>query len=155
MKPVDQNLLMLTSAMLRLGRAYRQHADRAVSDFGVSQASAWPLVILGRMGGGIRQGVLAEAIGVEGPSLVPLIDQLCAAGLLERREDPLDRRAKTLHLTDAGKTLTARIETVLQKVRRQLFKGVAENDIEATLRVFAALETTLGRTSGTGRAGEA
>ncbi len=69
------------------------------------EATAHPLLILSRPGReNVRQGVLADEMGLEGPSVVRLIDLLAAEGLVERREDPTDRRAKVLHLTPAGRS---------------------------------------------------
>ena len=100
--PSDSLLMATTANLMVLSRAYRGAADKALADYGLSQATAWPVILAGRLGDGVRQGALAEALGVEGPSLVRVLDQLVAAGLMERREDPHDRRAKTLHLTEAG-----------------------------------------------------
>ena len=145
--PSDARLMAMTANLMVLSRAYRGAADKALADFGMSQASAWPVILTGRLGDGVRQGVLAEALGVEGPSLVRVLDQLVAAGMIERREDAQDRRAKTIHLTDAGQVLRERIEGVLIQLRRQLFDGVSEADLEVCLRVFDTLKTALGRQS--------
>lgn len=143
--PSDSQLMATTANLMVLSRAYRGAADKALVDYGLSQATAWPVILAGRLGDGVRQGALAEALGVEGPSLVRVLDQLVAAGLMERREDPHDRRAKTLHLTDAGHALRAQVEDVLVELRRRLFNGVSEADLEACLRVFDALKVSLGR----------
>lgn len=127
-----------------LQRAYRAAADKAVAPIGVSQALAWPMVMVGRQGDGVRQGVLAERLGIEAPSLVRSLDQLVDGGFIERREDPVDRRAKTLHLTPAGAAACARIETLLQALRAELYEGVPDEDIAACLRVFGVLEQRLG-----------
>jgi len=74
-----------------------------------------------------------------------VLDQLVSAGLMERREDPHDRRARTLHLTPDGQALRERVEAVLVTLRRRLFKDVSDTDLEACLRVFDTLKTTLGR----------
>ncbi|MET3786575.1 DNA-binding MarR family transcriptional regulator [Methylobacterium radiotolerans] len=87
-----------------------------------------------------RQNVLAEAVGIEGPSLVRLIDQLAAAGLVVRREDPSDRRAKVLGLTARGRQVFERIEAELSTLRARVFAEVDGADLEASLRVFAALQ---------------
>ncbi|OZI44911.1 MarR family transcriptional regulator [Bordetella genomosp. 5] len=145
--PSDARLMAMTANLMVLSRAYRGAADKALADFGMSQATAWPVILTGRLGDGVRQGVLAEALGVEGPSLVRVLDQLVAAGMIERREDAQDRRAKTIHLTDAGQVLRERIEGVLIQLRRQLFDGVSEADLEVCLRVFDTLKTALGRQS--------
>jgi MarR family transcriptional regulator for hemolysin len=145
-KPSDAHLATLTGHLLVIHRAYRAAADKALADYGLSQATAWPVIWAGRLGDGVRQGVLAEAMGVEGPSLVRVLDQLVAAGLIERREDPLDRRAKTLHLTQAGHALRERVENMLLRLRRQVFHGVNAEDIEACIRVFESIKTSLART---------
>lgn len=143
--PTDFQLMATTSNLMVLSRAYRGAADKALADYGLSQATAWPVILTGRLGDGVRQGALAEALGVEGPSLVRVLDQLVAAGLMERREDPHDRRARTLHLTDAGQALRAQVEDVLVELRRHLFRGIDAADLEACHRVFESLKAALGR----------
>lgn len=142
-KPSDARLAVLTTHMLVIHRAYRAAADTALADYGLSQATAWPVIWVGRLGDGVRQGVLAEAMGVEGPSVVRVVDQLESAGLIERREDPLDRRAKTLHLTQAGHALRERVEEMLVQLRRQVFQGVDAADAEACIRVFERVKASL------------
>jgi MarR family transcriptional regulator for hemolysin len=144
-KSADSRLAILTGHLLSTHRAYRVAADKALADYGLSQATAWPVIWTARLGDGVRQGVLADAMGIEGPSLVRVLDQLVAAGLIERREDPLDRRAKTLHLTPAGHALRERVENMLVQLRRQVFEGVDEADIEACIRVFESIRSSLTR----------
>ena len=142
----ESALMALGIALPVLQRGYRAAADKAVAHVGLSQALAWPLVMIGRQGGGMRQGVLAERLGIEAPSLVRSLDQLVEAGFVERREDAVDRRAKTLHTTPAGAAACAQIETALHGLRGPLYDGVADADIAACLRVFAVLEQRLGAT---------
>ena len=130
-----------------VARGYKSAADKAVVHIGLSQAMAWPLVMIGRLGNGIRPGVLADVLAIEGASLVRQLDQLVEAGLVERREDAIDRRAKTLHLTPAGTRARAKIEASLDAMRAEMFDGIPDADLEACLRVFAALDARLGRTA--------
>src|SRR3977135_3550364 len=76
----------------RLARRLRQAGDARLQGFGVPQATGRPLAYVGRLGGGVRQKELATALGIEGPSLVRLLDNLERRGLIERREDESDRR---------------------------------------------------------------
>ncbi|AZY49349.1 MarR family winged helix-turn-helix transcriptional regulator [Bordetella avium] len=145
--PTDSQLMNMTANLMVLSRAYRSAADKALVDFGLSQATAWPVILTGRLGDGVRQGALAEALGVEGPSLVRVLDQLVAAGLMERREATQDRRAKTIHLTASGKALCEQVEAVLVQLRRQLFKDVPQEDLTVCLSVLEQLKTALGRES--------
>lgn len=139
--------MTLGTALGALERAYRAAANRAVAHVGLSQALAWPLVIIGRQGGGLRQGVLAEQLGIEGPSLARSIDQLVQGGFVERREDPGDRRAKTLHLTESGVQAREHIESALAMMRQALYEGIPDEDLFACLRVFDTLRERLGRPS--------
>lgn len=133
----------MTSGVIRLARIYRREVNRALAEHGISDAKAMPVLQISRLGQGVRQGVLAEDLGMEGPSLVRLLDQLCAQGLVERRDDPADRRAKMLYLTDDGVALLQVIENALQVLRGRLLNKVSGSDLEATLRVFAALEAAI------------
>ena len=128
----------------RIGRLWRREADQALADHGLSQATALPLVVLLRWGKSARQGVLAEEIGIEGPSLVRLIDLLQAEGLVERREDPTDRRAKMLHLTGIGETKAEEINRVLRRVRAYLLKDLSREDLAVTFEALRSIERRAG-----------
>ncbi|BAM89007.1 MarR family transcriptional regulator [Bradyrhizobium oligotrophicum S58] len=133
----------------RLARLWRREADRALVDHGLSQATAHPLRALARHGrrnnAGIRQGALAEDVGIEGPSLVRLIDLLQTEQLVERREDPTDRRAKTLHLTAKGEAKADEIEGVLRRVRGFLLKDISPEDLAVAYDVLHRIEQRMKR----------
>jgi MarR family transcriptional regulator for hemolysin len=67
-----------------------------------------------------------------------LLDQLGAANLVCRTEDPTDRRAKSLSLTDDGRALAQSIEEELIRLRREVFSNLEAADLEAALRVIKA-----------------
>jgi len=124
MEKLDLQLMSLTMAINQVAREYKSAADRMASDFGLSQATAWPVIMIGRLGDGVRSGAVAEALGLEPSSLVRVVDQLIDAGLVERNEDANDRRARTLHLTAEGRKRAAKMEKALIPFRRALFQGV-------------------------------
>jgi MarR family transcriptional regulator, transcriptional regulator for hemolysin len=129
-----------------LARCWRREADAVLKAYDQSEATALPLIVLARLGDGVRQGVLADHVGVEGPSLVRLVDMLEKDGLLERRNDTRDRRVKTLHLTPAGRALVGRLDGA----RQRLLAGVSLDQLETALTVFAAVERAMGRSLGAG-----
>ena len=138
-----QNERQLTGSIIQVARIYRKKVSRALAAYGISDAQAVPVLYIARFGGGMRQNMLAEEIGIEGPSLVRLLDQLCANGLVERRDDNLDRRAKNLHLSAAGMEMAERVEAVLVQIRGQLLKSISDADLEASLRVLSLLQAEL------------
>ncbi|WP_353235960.1 MarR family winged helix-turn-helix transcriptional regulator [Diaphorobacter ruginosibacter] len=141
----EDALLKLTRSMGFCNARYPAIANKAVAHLGLSEATTWPLVAVSRYGDGLRQGVIADILGIKAPSLTRPLDHLERQGLIERRDDPVDGRAKTLHLTDKGRALTHRIEAALKTLRHRLFEGADDADVAACLRVFAVLEDRLGR----------
>jgi long-chain acyl-CoA synthetase len=57
--------------------------------------------------GSSASSVLARKLAVSPPSVTAVVDGLVARGLVERRDDPEDRRRLTLLLTRDGKRLLA------------------------------------------------
>ena len=131
---------VFTANLLTTGRQWRRAVDLALSSHGISEAVAAPLLWIGRLGGGVRQVVLATYVGIEGPSLVRLIDQLESMDLVMRKDDPTDRRAKGLWLTPEGEKLASRMEDVLDELRGKILANVDPADIEAAVRVLKAFE---------------
>ncbi|RXT42186.1 MarR family winged helix-turn-helix transcriptional regulator [Bradyrhizobium betae] len=129
----------------RLARVWRHESDQALSDHGLSYATAIPLLVLSRQGETVRQGVLADELGIEGPSLVRLIDLLQAEGLVERREDPTDRRAKTLHLTRAGEAKVEETNRVLRRVRASLLRDIGADELAITFETLQRIEQRASR----------
>src|SRR4051794_21274143 len=54
---------------------------------------------------GQSQQTLSDALGIHRSAMVALVDDLERRGLAERRRNPADRRAYTLHLTPPGREL--------------------------------------------------
>ncbi|MBY5887097.1 MarR family winged helix-turn-helix transcriptional regulator [Rhizobium ruizarguesonis] len=133
---------VFTANLLSTGRQWRRAVDLALSSHGISEACAAPLLWIGRLGGGVRQVVLASHVGIEGPSLVRLLDQLETLGLVIRKDDPADRRAKGLWLTEQGATLAARMEKVLDDLRGHILQNVDKADLEAAIRVLQAFDNS-------------
>jgi MarR family transcriptional regulator, transcriptional regulator for hemolysin len=136
----EQDLIMLLNFV---SRVYRKVVNRVLATHGLSDSQALPILLLSRLGDGVRTGVLADHVGVEVPSLVRQVDQLCAAGLMERREDPADRRVKILHLTDEGRRQAAALEILIQDVRSPLLWHIKNEDLETTLAALKGFEAAL------------
>lgn len=129
-----------TSELVLSGRLWRRLTRAVTARFGIAEAGASPLLWIGRIGDGVRQNALAERIGIEGASLVRVLDDLAAAGLVTRQPDPTDRRANLLHLTDKGREITAAVESEIEELRQRVFAEISSDEIAAAGRVFAAIK---------------
>lgn len=127
----------------RIARRLRQAVDAELRSFGLTEATWRPLAYVGRLGEGVRQKELAQALGIEGPSLVRLLDNLERRGLIERRAEADDRRARGIYLTSPGRDLQKRVLRVSEAIQRRLLSAVRPADLEACDRVFRAIEAAL------------
>lgn len=94
-KPSAAALFAFTNALVPVRRAWVQAANHVLSEFGLPSSLAMTVIIVARTGNvGIRQNALAEEVGVNRGGMVRLVDQAVDAGLVERRDDLEDRRAK-------------------------------------------------------------
>lgn len=77
---------------------------------------------------GISQKRLAELIEVDPMSLVRILDRMEADGWVERRPDPLDRRARSLHLTERAGPILRHIRELIQRTRAEALSGLDEKE---------------------------
>ena len=98
---------------------------------------------------GLSATQLQRELALDGGYLSRILKRYDKAGWLIRTPNPKDARQSLLQLTDAGHALRAQVEEVLVELRRRVFQGVSESDLQACLRVFDALKVSLGR-SGAG-----
>jgi MarR family transcriptional regulator for hemolysin len=127
----------------RIARRMRQAVDGEMRLIGLTEATWRPLMYVRALGDGVRQKELATAMSVEGPSLVRLLDNLERRGLIERREDESDRRARGIHLTRAGRELAVRAARIGNDLQSRLLAGVPQADLETCERVLETLEREL------------
>jgi MarR family transcriptional regulator for hemolysin len=105
-------------------RAWRLKLDQRLRPLGLSQAKWRTLLLVDRAGGGLTQTDLADRLGVEGPTLVRLLDRLEADGWLERRLSESDRRVKQVYLLSKADEMLRQIETVAAELREELLADI-------------------------------
>ena len=139
----DQDAYLLrdmTRDLLLAGRLWRKIARHVAAQHGVSEAASAPLIWIERLGDSVRQTALAEAIGIEGASLVRLMDELETSGLITRATDPSDRRANAVKLTERGMAVVREVNDALTALRLQVFKDLPAKDLRAAMKVFDAIK---------------
>ena len=91
----------------------------------------------------VDQAALAQLLELEPITLARLLDRLQAAGLIERRADPKDRRAHLLYLTEAAYPLLDRIFALADEVREDALAGVAEPDRTRLIDMLVEMKANL------------
>jgi len=137
----SRTLGFVLNDVARLMRKRFEQRARAAA-LGLTRAQAAVLAHLARQEG-INQAQLAQHLELEPITLARLLDRLQAAGLVERRPDPKDRRAHLLYLTKAAYPLLDRIFALAAEVREDALAGVAEADRGRLLDLLIEMKANL------------
>jgi MarR family transcriptional regulator for hemolysin len=85
------------------------------------------------------QRELAEALGIEGPTLTHHLAGLERAGLVTRSRDPDNRRVQRVELTEAGDAAFHRLRRAASRFDQRLRSGLDDSDIQQLRELLAQL----------------
>ena len=141
--PPDEPIgLQLTRTAKILSRAF----DAALAEVDGSLPLWLVLVSLKAQRHGMQRE-LAEAVGVEGPTLTHHLNRMEAAGLVTRRRDPQNRRVHRVELTAAGDAAFDRLLGAVLAFDRTLRSGFDDAEIAALDAMLARLRDNAARTT--------
>jgi DNA-binding MarR family transcriptional regulator len=118
--------------------------DQLMKPLGVTRAQWWVLAYLSR-GDGMMQTQLAHALDVGKASLGVVIERLENAGLIERREDPIDKRAKRIYMTRAGQPLLEKMQKEESRLNELILGELSPDERETMIRQLTLLKQALSR----------
>lgn len=99
---------------------------------------------------GLTQREIADKIGIESPSLVPIIDKMEEDGYVQRKLDVQDRRIKRIYTTSKSDSLWDSMMECATHLRKIYVKDVSEQEIQSALyvikKITGNLTTYLGAT---------
>src|SRR6202035_3245414 len=121
-----------------VARMLRTYADYKASQFGITRAQWVVLARLDRFEG-LKQSELAEMLDLQPITVTRLVDRLCDNGLIERRADPSDRRAKRLFLTPAARPLLDQLAGLGEEMMTTALAGVERETVEHMVSKLATV----------------
>ena len=130
-------------AIAIVARRWRTRLDERLKPMNMSIARWGALYWLGQQSEGVSQAALADMAGVEPPTLVRVIDQLEAQGLVERKVSATDRRVNLLRLTDAARPLVEEIEIEAERMRMEVLRDLTFEEYESAMNVMSKLRERL------------
>jgi MarR family transcriptional regulator for hemolysin len=95
------------------------------------------------------QRQLAEAVGVEGPTLTHHLNRMESAGLVTRRRDPENRRVHRVELTGAGEAMFQRLLSTVTAFDRRLRAGITERQLTLLSGTLSRLRANVADTATT------
>ena len=121
---------------------FRKHFDRRAVKFGLTRAQ-WRATKMLYHREGLRQTELAEYLEMEPIAVGRVIDRLQAAGFVERRADPKDRRAWGLFTTEQARVIIDDMELIARDLRKDSTRGIGYDELQQALAVIGRIKDNL------------
>lgn len=125
-----------------LSRLVRRTFNRHLRDTELTQ-SQWQAIAYLRRWEGINQAALAELMEIQPITLARLIDRMAAAGWVERRPDPRDRRAVQLFLTDKTQPILANMRAAGTLFQEQALAGINAAERQQLIAILGRIKANL------------
>ena len=109
---------------------------------GITMAQ-WRVINILTTQNGITQREIANKLGSDTSTLIPLIDRLEAKELVERKPDPSDRRVNRLYLTKKAEALLGPMHSCVLSIRKILTRGIDTDQLEITKQVLEGINDNL------------
>jgi len=141
---MDQDLASsdFLESLTKVSRKIRTAFNQQVTAHGLTYPRARALFRLTKKQS-MTQTELAFELELEQATLVRLLDRMEQNGLIERRPDPGDRRAKLISLTSHGKEQADFVRSLADQIRKQIFAGLDHDDIRHANDLLDAIGTNL------------
>ncbi|MCH1930137.1 MarR family transcriptional regulator [Shewanella sp. A25] len=142
MKLSSNNLGPLLSDITRMMRRAFQENYRPTAECSLTLTQARALLSVAR-NEGLKQIELAELLEIKPITAARLVDVLCDASLVERRQDAKDRRAFQLFLTEAAFPHITEIERAAVQVYSKAFQGFKQEEQDELLNLLTQVRQNL------------
>lgn len=152
-EPVARQAIRLSFLIHDVSRMRRTAFDQLMKPLGVTRAQWWVLAHLSR-NDGMVQTQLADALDVGKASLGNFLERLEASGLIERRDDPIDKRAKRVYMARAGRQLLKQMTQEEIHFNERILRDVPAQDRDAMIRTLTCIKHALSQQIDTGSATE-
>jgi MarR family transcriptional regulator, transcriptional regulator for hemolysin len=133
-----------THLLYQTAHAWRLAVDRHLKHSGLSMSSWMAIGLIASETRPLTQTELAQMLGLEDASMVPLIDRLVKQELLSRVQPPEDRRKRHLVLTEKGNQAFALVKNEADALRADLLGDIDPQALATTEQVLQQLLTRMG-----------
>ena len=130
----EPNHAGLAESLLAFARVMRARQAALLAAHGLHPGQDALLMLLWQHPG-LRQTDLAEALGVEPPTITRMIRRLERGGLVERRRDPDDGRTLRIHPTPRARLLEAMVRRTWSDLDGELIASLGAADAERFRRL--------------------
>ncbi|NVK34621.1 MAG: MarR family transcriptional regulator [Rhodobacteraceae bacterium] len=137
------------SATFRLGqasKAYRARAGQQLMRINLHPGQELLIKVLAE-NDGRTMSELAQALGVQPPTVTKMIARLSAQGVVERHVADRDGRLARVFLTEDGKTLVNDVDRTWKRLEREAMAGIDDKDRKKLRKLLRQIERNLSLSS--------
>ncbi len=117
-------------------RALKSHTSECLRPHHLSTVEWAFLGILFDAPMGMRASAAGKELGVEAPFITTLAQKCKGKGWIELIADDADRRARIVHMTEAGNAFVKKIEREVRTHMKPLIEGVSARDLVSYINVL-------------------
>ncbi|EOV8480801.1 MarR family winged helix-turn-helix transcriptional regulator [Klebsiella aerogenes] len=136
---MDNRQLNFSHLLYLTAHHWRLAVNRRLKNLGMSQASWVAVSAIARNEQPLSQSELAQELGVESATIVPLINRLVELELVERVKPDSDKRKRLLVATAKGMALFHQVKAVADDLREEILTAITAEEREQTRRVLEKL----------------
>jgi DNA-binding MarR family transcriptional regulator len=140
--PLNADSPDLTWLLHRAAQRMRTALDEAAQAHGLAGARDWVVLSALRVGPRQTQLALANSLGLDKTTMTSLLDRMEARGLITRRLDSNDRRARLPELTEAGREIQAEVACARDRVEADLLRIFTEEEQRQLRELLGRLAAT-------------
>lgn len=117
-------------ALFETQRMLRLYADKLAVRYGITRAQ-WAVLAKLERSEGLKQSELADMMEMQPITLTRLIDRLFDNDLIERREDPKDRRVNRLYLRPAARPMLEQLAKLRAEITQTALNHLTRDEADA------------------------
>jgi DNA-binding MarR family transcriptional regulator len=136
---VPQIIMERVSFLLnRLAQRIRESAEEALRPYQITGKHVGVLTVIDEKGS-IPQNEAGQCMHIDRTTMVGLVDDLEKKGLVERNENPSDRRAYALTLTAKGREILPKVQKLAFETEREFLSHLPPKDQKELVRILQKL----------------
>ena len=133
---------MFMSDVSIIVRKMRLIAEARLDKYGIGFPEQLVIMYLSAHGAS-NQAAIADALEIDKGSIAKTVGKLEAKGLVNRAENPQNRREKNVVLTSAADDILGAMRTAHEQLDDMMFAGLSDEQVEMTCRSLSTIADNL------------
>ena len=135
----DDLYFKMTRALVVAARRWRKVANDRLKPIEQTMAQWETLYLVAYSGEELNQIQLSRLLGVQGPTMLRMLDALSLRGLIERQQSHEDLRVTINRITPEGRAVITNIMGLTNELRREVLAGIDAEDLGTAIKVLTQM----------------